>query len=319
MDLSRTYNMRATKDGFGRGIAEIATLNEKIVVLGADITASVGLGVFRDRFPNRFFSFGIAEQNVASVAAGLALEGLLPVFSTYATFVTTRCLDQVRVSIAYNNLKVIIGGAHAGILVGPDGATHQALEDIAIMRAIPRMTVISPCDAMQVEKAVKKAVEECKGPIYIRFGREPVPEFTNSDQEFEIGKTQLLKDGEDVTIIATGHMVWESLLATKILEQSGISCQVVNCHTIKPIDQSGILSFAKKTGKIVTVEEHQVLGGLGSAVSEVLSTQFPCPMLILGINDTFGESGSPRELFKKYQIDSESIARKVEIFLKQEL
>ncbi|HON17840.1 MAG TPA: transketolase C-terminal domain-containing protein [Salinivirgaceae bacterium] len=308
--------LRPTKDGFGKGVEEISAINETVLVLGADITASVGLNHVRDRFPHRFFSFGIAEQNIASVAAGLALEGFLPVFSTYATFLTTRSLDQLRVSVAYNGLTVLLGGAHAGISVGPDGATHQALEDIAIMRSLPNTTVISPCDATQTEIAVKNAVKSTKGLIYIRFGREAVPDFTDEFQNFTVGKIQKIKDGSDVTIIATGHMVWESLKAAQMLEEQMISCEVLNCHTIKPIDKESIINSAQKTKLVVTVEEHQILGGLGSAICEILSQYCPCKTLMIGIDDSFGESGIPTELFRHFSIDAESIFIKIKQIVK---
>lgn len=309
--------MRPTRFGFGQGLAKIAEAESRIVGLGADITSSVSMNFFRDKFPQRFFSFGIAEQNIAAAAAGMALNGLIPVFSTYATFVTTRALDQIRVSICYNRLHVIIGGAHAGISVGPDGATHQALEDIAIMRSLPYMTVISPCDATQAELAVRSAVLKCNGPVYIRFGREPVPDFTASTQDFIIGQGQILKEGTDVTIIATGHMVYESLLAAEILKEKDIHAQVVNIHTIKPIDGDLIVTCAKKTGFVVTVEEHQVIGGLGSAVAEVLAQKYPCRMELIGIPDCFGESGLPHELLKKYGLDSFSIAERIKHTVKK--
>jgi transketolase len=309
--------MRPTRFGFGKGLADVAAEEHRIVGLGADITSSVSMNFFRDSFPQRFFSFGIAEQNIAAAATGMALNGLIPVFSTYATFVTTRALDQIRVSICYNKLHVIIGGAHAGISVGPDGATHQALEDIAIMRTLPYMTVLSPCDATQAEIAVRQAVLKCNGPVYIRFGREPVPDFTFPDQDFSIGKGQILRLGTDITIIATGHMVWESLQAALQLEKQGVSAQVVNIHTIKPIDRELIVSCARKTGLVVTVEEHQVIGGLGSAVAEVLGQECPTRIEMIGIPDCFGESGSPEELLKKYGLDSTSIANRIANIVKK--
>lgn len=303
--------MRPTRVGFGIGLAEIAEQNKEIVCLGADLTSSVSLDLFKRKFPERFFSFGIAEQNIAAIAAGFALNGMLPVFATYATFATTRCLDQIRISICYNNLPVIIGGAHAGISVGPDGATHQSLEDIATMRVLPNMTILSPCDATQAEIVIKTAVLNCKSPIYIRVGRESVPDFTSYDQVFTIGKGQILKQGIDVTIIATGHLVYESLMAAQILADNNISAQVVNIHTIKPIDQELLISCAKTTNFIVSVEEHQIIGGLGSAISEVLSKYYPCRMEFIGMKDQFGESGTPDELLKKYNLDRTAIAERI--------
>lgn len=299
--------MRPTRFGFGKGVADTAAYDDRIIGLGADITSSVGMNFFKDKFPDRFFSFGIAEQNIAAVAAGLGLSGLIPVISTYATFLSTRALDQIRVSICYNNIHAIVGGAHAGISVGPDGATHQALEDIAIMRVLPNMTVISPCDATQAELAVNKAITTINGPVYIRFGRESVPDFTSPEQEFEIGKGQLLREGSNVSIIATGHMVFECLEAAKMLENENISAQVINIHTIKPIDKELIVWAAKQTNKVVTVEEHQITGGLGSAVSEVLSAQYPCSVSFIGMPDCFGESGHPNQLMEKYKLNATAI------------
>jgi transketolase len=251
---------------------------------------------------------GIAEQNCIGVAAGMALSGHLPVFSTYGVFAALRTTDQIRISLCYNNLGVIIGGAHAGISVGPDGATHQALEDIAIMRVLPNMTVLSPCDATQTRLAVLEAANTINGPIYIRFGREAVPDFTSPDMKFEIGKAQILKPGNDIAIVASGHMVWEALQASTSLHQMGISCRVINLHTIKPIDKECIINTAVECGRIVTVEEHQIAGGVGSAVAEVVSQHYPVPMRFIGINDTFGESGKPEELLIKYGLNSSVIA-----------
>lgn len=302
---------KATRLGFGEGIAEAGAIFPNIVVLGADITSSVGLNLFAEKYPNRFFSFGIAEQNIAAVAAGLALTGKIPVFSTYGVFAAFRAADQIRVSICYNNVKVIIGGAHAGISVGPDGATHQALEDIAVIRALPNMTLISPADANQAKAATLAAIEQVNGPVYIRFGREPVPNFTAPNQRFEVGKGEILKEGNDVAIVVTGHMVWETLTASKLLASQGISAMVVNIHTIKPIDKPLLIDVARKTGLVVTVEEHQVHGGLGSAVAEVLAQDCNVPMKIIGMPDCFGESGSPVELLQKYGLNASAIAMQV--------
>jgi transketolase len=262
---------------------------------------------FAEQFPDRFISLGIAEQNCIGAAAGLALSGKVPVFSTYGVFAALRTTDQIRVSVCYNNVHVIIGGAHAGISVGPDGATHQALEDIAIMRVLPNMTVLSPCDATQAKLAATKAILELKGPVYIRFGREAVPDFTSEQQDFEIGRGQMLIDGNDLCIFATGHIVWEALLASKILDKQGVSVRVVNIHTIKPIDEKIIVKAAQETGAIVTAEEHQVFGGFGSAVSEVVVKNHPVPIEFVGMQDTFGESGKPGELMKKYGLTAEHI------------
>ncbi len=308
---------KATKAGFGEGILEAGKLHAELMVLGADITASVGLDLFAKTFPDRFFSLGIAEQNCAGVAAGLALSGKIPVFSTYGVFAALRSADQIRVSVCYNNLHVIIGGAHAGISVGPDGATHQALEDIAIMRVLPNMTLLSPCDATQAKLLSQMAVEELKGPVYIRFGREAVPDFIPENLNTEIGKGQMLKEGNDLSIFATGHMVWEALQASYTLEKNGINARVINIHTIKPLDKEIIVKAALETKRIVTVEEHQVNGGFGSALAEVVSQHCPVKMKIIGINDTFGESGKPAELMKKFKLTSEDISDTIMDFLNE--
>lgn len=305
------------KNGFGKALRDLSLRNDKIVGLGLDITTSVGMNFLKEANPERFFSLGIAEQNAASTAAGLALAGKIPVFSTYAVFSALRCIDQIRVSICYNNVHVIIGGAHAGISVGPDGATHQALEDLAIMRSMPNMTVLSPADENQTYKATIAAVEQLKSPCYIRYGREATPNFTSEEDDFEIGKAQVLRRGKDVGIIATGSMVWTALQAAQQLETQGISAAVMNVHTIKPIDVRGIVEFAKQTGKIVTLEEHQVNGGLGGAVAEVLCQHFPTPINIIGMPDCFGESGKPDELLCKYGLDVENVIVKILAFLEK--
>lgn len=306
---------RATKSGFGDGVLDAAATNPNVIGIGADITSSVGMNLFADKFPDRFFSLGIAEQNCMGVAAGLALSGKVPVFSTYGVFAALRTTDQIRISVCYNNLHVIIGGAHAGISVGPDGATHQALEDIAIMRVIPNMTVLSPCDATQTKLATIKAINELKGPVYIRFGREAVPDFTKDNQQFDIGKGQLLKNGKDISIIATGHMVWEALLAAYELEKDGIDARVINIHTIKPIDEEIIIKAARETRAIITAEEHQIMGGFGSAVAEVVVKYHPVPMDFVGMNDSFGESGQPEELMKKYGFTAAEITGRIKYLI----
>jgi transketolase len=300
---------RTTKTGFGEGVRDAARINPDVVGIGADITASVGMNLFRDEFPGRFFSLGIAEQNCIGVAAGMALSGKVPVFSTYGVFAALRTTDFIRISVCYNDLHVVIGGAHAGISVGPDGATHQALEDIAVMRVLPNMTVISPCDATQARIATFKAIQELKGPVYIRFGREAVPDFTDENQEFIIGQSQLMNEGDDATIIATGHLLWEALQAAYELKAKGIRVRVLNMHTIKPIDKKAIIKAARETGMIVTAEEHQVTGGLGSAVAEVVSSNFPVPIYFVGMPDCFGESGRPDELMEKYGLKSRAIQK----------
>lgn len=300
---------KSTKTGFGEGVLELGRRHPNVIGIGADITASVGMNLFADVFPDRFISLGIAEQNCAGVAAGLALAGKLPVFATYGVFAAMRTTDQIRVSTCYNNLHVIIGGAHAGISVGPDGATHQALEDMAVMRVLPNMTVLSPCDAQQAFMATIAAAEQVKGPVYVRFGREPVPNFTGADLEFIVGKAQVLHEGDDLTIISTGHLTWEALQAAYMLEEKNIHARVVNVHTIKPIDEEMIIKCAKETGAILTAEEHQVTGGLGSAVAEVIVKRHPVPMDFIGMKDCFGESGKPEELLEKYGMKAQHIAK----------
>lgn len=301
---------KPTRVGFGEGVLAGAQKNKDVVGIGADITKSVSMDLFADAFPERFISFGIAEQNCMAVAAGMALSGKIPVFATYAVFSAMRTTDQVRISVCYNNVHVIIGGAHAGISVGPDGATHQALEDIAIMRVMPNMTVLSPCDATQARIATETAILELNGPVYIRFGREAVPDFTFENQDFKVGKGQLLKPGSDLSILATGHMVWEALQAAALLEKEGVSVRVINLHTIKPIDEEIIIRAARETGAILTAEEHQVAGGFGSAVAEVVVKNHPVPMMMMGMEDQFGESGQPHELMEKYGLTAFHIVRK---------
>jgi transketolase len=299
---------KASKSGFGEGLLAAGQRNPQVVCLGADITASVGCNLFAEAFPNRFFSLGIAEQNCVGVAAGLALEGKIPVFSTYGVFAALRAADQIRISVCYNNLHVVIGGAHAGVSVGPDGATHQALEDLGIMRALPNMTVLSPCDATQARLATIAAIEQCTGPVYIRFGREAMPDFTSGSMGFETGRAQVLTEGDDLAIIATGHMVWEALQAAGILANAGIRARVINMHTVKPIDRETIIRAARETGAIVTAEEHQVNTGLGSAVAEVVVQFQPVPMAFIGMPDRFGESGPPALLMEKFDLTARAIA-----------
>ena len=307
----RNKGNKPTKMGFGEGVLEAARQDHRVVGLGADITASVGMDLFRDAFPERFFSMGIAEQDAVAVASGMALSGKIPVFSTYGVFAAHRANDQIRISACYNNVHVVIGGTHAGVSVGPDGATHQALEDIATMRVLPNMTVISPCDATQAKIATMKAISELDGPVYIRFGREPVPDFTDEGQEFTIGKAQLMRDGTDVTIVATGHEVWESLRAAEILEKMEVSARVINMHTIKPLDGDILKKAADETRMIFTVEEHQTSGGLGGAVTEFLAEFHPIRVYRIGMEDRFGESGQAMALMHKYGLDAAGIAKRV--------
>ena len=302
---------KPTKTGFGEGVLAAAQKDNRVVGLGADITNSVGMNLFAEAFPERFFSMGIAEQDAVATAAGLALGGKIPVFSTYGVFAAHRANDQIRVSVCYNNVHVVIGGAHAGVSVGPDGATHQALEDIATMRVLPNMTVISPCDATQAKIATEKAILECKGPVYVRFGREPMPDFTDENQDFEIGKAQLMREGTDITIVATGHEVWEALEAADMLEHLNVSARVINMHTIKPLDGAILNKAAEETRMFFTVEEHQTAGGLGGAVTEFLSENHPIRVCCIGMNDRFGESGRALALMHKYGLDAAGIVHRV--------
>ncbi|MCX7696766.1 MAG: transketolase family protein [Bacteroidales bacterium] len=299
--------LKPTRFGFGEALRDVGEIEKRLIVLGLDISSSVCVHWFAEKFPERFFSIGIAEQNAATIAAGLALEGFIPVFSTYGVFAAFRASDQIRISICYNNIHVIIGGAHAGISVGPDGATHQALEDIAVMRALPHMTVLSPCDANQTYLATKAAIQQIKGPVYVRFGREAVPNFTSITDKFTPGKIDELIKGKDVTIVATGHMVYHALKAAQKLNTLNISASVLNVHTIKPLDQESLIFHARKTGCVLTIEEHQIHGGLGSAVAECLSQHYPVLMKIMGMPDSFGESGQPEELLIKYGLHTDQI------------
>ena len=302
---------KATKTGFGEGVLAAAQKDNRVVGLGADITNSVGMNLFAEAYPERFFSMGIAEQDAVATAAGLALSGKKPVFSTYGVFAAHRANDQIRISVCYNDVHVVIGGAHAGVSVGPDGATHQALEDIAAMRVLPNMTVISPCDATQAKIATEKAILECDGPVYVRFGREPVPDFTAEDQEFEIGKAQLMHEGDDITLVATGHEVWEALEAAHMLEHLNITTRVINMHTIKPLDGEILIKAAEDTRLIFTIEEHQIAGGLGGAVTEFLAENHPIRVCRIGMNDRFGESGQASALVHKFGLDAAGIVHRV--------
>lgn len=298
----------AMRDGYGRGLVTAGKADRRVVVLCADVTESTRSLWFQQRFPDRFFEIGVAEQNMAGIAAGLALSGKIPFISSYAVFSPGRNWDQIRVSVCYSKANVKIGGAHAGISVGPDGATHQALEDIAIIRVLPSMTVLCPADARETEKATLAAAR-IDSPVYIRFGREPVPVITAPSTPFRIGRAEVYRQGNDVTIIACGTMVYEALLAAQILKRRKISALVVNLHTIKPLDGKALLACARATRAIVTAEEHQAVGGMGSAVAEFLSEHVSVPIIRVGIQDTFGESGTPGELLKKYGLTAEGIVR----------
>jgi len=295
-----------TRSGFGDGLLEVGATNSNVVALAADLTGSLKMGAFRDKFPDRFFQSGVAEANMIGVAAGLTIGGKIPYTGTFANFSTGRVYDQIRQSIAYSNKNVKICASHAGSSLGEDGATHQILEDIGLMRMLPNMTVIVPCDYNQT-KAATIAIADHLGPVYLRFGRPKWPVFTPENEAFKIGKAQILTEGTDVTIVATGHLVWKAVEATKLLEEKGISVELINIHTIKPLDEKAVLDSVKKTNCIVTAEEHQMYGGLGSALSECLGKNHPTPMEFVAITDSFGESGTPDELMKKYGLDSSNI------------
>ncbi len=299
-----------TRSGFGDGLTELGLKNENIVALCADLTGSLKMNEFKNNHPERFFQVGIAEANMMGIAAGLTIGGKIPFTGTFANFSTGRVYDQIRQSIAYSGKNVKICASHAGITLGEDGATHQILEDIGMMKMLPGMTVINTCDYNQT-KAATLAIADHIGPVYLRFGRPKVPVFTKPNQKFEIGKGIKLIEGNDVTIAATGHLVWESIEAAKILNQSGISAEVINIHTIKPLDEKIILESVSKTKCIVSAEEHNYLGGLGESISRVLSKNMPLPQEFVATKDTFGESGTPAELMKKYGLNSDSIVEKV--------
>ena len=298
--------MKDTRSGFGAGLAELGRINKNVVGLCADLTGSLKMNEFKNENPDRFFQIGIAEANMIGIAAGMTIGGKIPYTGTFANFSTSRVYDQIRQSVAYSNKNVKICASHAGITLGEDGATHQVLEDIGMMKMLPHMVVINPCDYNQT-KAATIAIADYIGPVYLRFGRPKVPNFTSEEQIFQIGKAINLKQGKDVTIIATGHLVWEAMEASKILSDKGIETEVINIHTIKPLDESAILSSVTKTGCIVTAEEHMINGGLGDSVAQLLSRSNPKPIEMVGVNDTFGESGTPRELMVKYGLTAEHI------------
>jgi len=299
-----------TRSGFGAGMTELGRTNPKVVALCADLIGSLKLQQFIDENPERFFQVGIAEANMMGIAAGLTIGDKIPFTGTFANFSTGRVYDQIRQSIAYSDKNVKICASHAGLTLGEDGATHQILEDIGLMKMLPGMTVINPCDYNQT-KAATIAIAEHHGPVYLRFGRPKVANFTPVDQKFEIGKALLLNEGTDVTIVATGHLVWESIQAAEVLEQEGISVEIINIHTIKPLDDTAILNSVKKTGCIVTAEEHNFLGGLGESVARVLATQHPTPQEFIATQDTFGESGTPAQLMEKYGLNNKAIVAAV--------
>lgn len=305
----------ATRESYGNALTELAEQYPNLVVLDADLAAATKTGVFKKSYPERHIDCGIAESNMVGIAAGLAATGKIPFVSSFAMFAAGRAFEQVRNSVAYPKLNVKIGATHAGISVGEDGATHQCNEDLALMRTIPGMVVLNPSDDVEAKAAVKAALDH-RGPVYIRFGRLAVPVINDTEgYKFELGKGVVLREGTDVTIVATGLEVSESLQAAKMLEADGIMAKVINIHTIKPLDEELIVAAAKETGKVVTVEEHSVIGGLGSAVCDALCAKAPVPVLKIGVNDTFGESGPAVELIKKYGLDAEGIYKKIKDFL----
>lgn len=308
----QVLNEKETRGGFGEGIHEIGKENENVVVLTADLAGSLKLGPFIKDFPNRFVQVGIAEANMIGIAAGMTIGGKIPYTTTFANFSTGRVYDQIRQSVAYSNKNVKICASHAGLTLGEDGATHQILEDIGLMKMLPGMTVIVPCDFNQT-KAATKAIAAYEGPVYLRFGRPKWPNFTKEDgSDFVIGKAQQLSEGSDVSIFACGHMVWKAIEAGRILEEKGLSVELINIHTIKPLDEEAILASIRKTKCAVTVEEHNVIGGLGDAVAQVAAKHFPIPIEYIGTNDTFGESGKPTELLTKYGLDTPFIVAAAE-------
>jgi transketolase len=302
-----TYSEKKdTRSGFGDGLLEAAKKNENVVGLVADLTGSLKMNAFQKEFPDRFIQVGIAEANMMGVAAGLTIGGKIPFAGTFANFATGRVYDQIRQSIAYSNKNVKIAASHAGITLGEDGATHQILEDIGLMRMLPNMTVVVPCDYFQTKEATI-AVAEYEGPVYLRFGRPAVPVFSHNAPKFEIGKAQMMSEGNDVTIFACGHLVWKAIEACEILHEKGISAEIINIHTIKPLDEKAILQSVAKTKCVVTAEEHQANGGLGDSIAQLLVRNYPLPLEMVAVFDEFGESGTPDQLMKKYGLDSSNI------------
>ena len=305
-----------TRSGFGEGLLEVGKRNKDVVALCADLTGSLKMNAFQDEFPERFFQIGIAEANMIGIAAGMTVGGKIPYTGTFANFSTGRVYDQIRQSVAYSQKNVKICASHAGLTLGEDGATHQILEDIGLMKMLPNMTVIVPADFNQTKQATI-AIADHEGPVYLRFGRPSVPIFVKPDANFQIGKADLLIEGTDVTIIACGHLVWKSIEAAKALAEKGISAEVINMHTIKPLDAQAVLNSVAKTKCVVTAEEHMVNGGLGDSIAQLLSQKNPTPQEFVAVNDSFGESGTPTELMSKYGIDTPNIIEAAEKVLKR--
>lgn len=300
-----------TRSGFGAGLLEAAKKNPQVVGLCADLIGSLKMDAFKKEFPERFFQVGIAEANMIGLAAGMTIGGKIPFTGTFANFSTGRVYDQIRQSVAYSNKNVKICASHAGLTLGEDGATHQILEDLGLMKMLPGMTVINPCDYNQT-KAATMAIAEHLGPVYLRFGRPVVPIFTDANQKFEIGKAWMINEGTDVSIFATGHLVWKAIQAGEQLAEMGISAEIINIHTIKPLDTEAVLRSVAKTGCVVTAEEHNRLGGLGDSIAQVLVQHLPCPQEYVAVNDSFGESGTPDQLMKKYGLEVENIIQAVQ-------
>lgn len=305
-----TGEKKATRDGFGAGLHEIGKKNDKVVALCADLIGSLKMNKFIDEFPDRFFQTGVAEANMMGIASGLATAGKIPYTGTFANFSTGRVYDQIRQSIAYSEKNVKICASHAGLTLGEDGATHQILEDIGLMKMLPHMTVINPCDYNQT-KAATMAIADHEGPVYLRFGRPGWPIFIPEDQTFEIGKALTLREGNDVSVFATGHMVWQAVQAAQILEKEGIDVELINIHTIKPLDEAAILKSVRKTGRAVSAEEHQINGGLGDSIAQVLVRNHPTTLEYVGVDDQFGESGKPTELLDKYGLGVDDVVRAI--------
>ncbi len=303
-----------TRSGFGAGLSELGKTNENVVALCADLTGSLKMDDFQAAHPDRFFQVGIAEANMIGMAAGLTIGGKIPFTGTFANFSTGRVYDQIRQSVAYSNKNVKICASHAGLTLGEDGATHQILEDIGLMKMLPNMTVISPCDYNET-KAATIAIADFEGPVYLRFGRPKVPNFTDPNKKFVIGKADVLKEGKDVTILATGHLVWKAIEASEILLAKGINPEIINIHTIKPLDEKAVLESISKTKCVVTAEEHMMNGGLGDSIAQLLSRKMPSPLEMVAVNDTFGESGTGEELLTKYHINTADIVAAVELVI----
>ncbi|MBA3705687.1 MAG: transketolase family protein [Bacteroidetes bacterium] len=305
-----------TRSGFGAGLSELGKNNPNVVALCADLTGSLKMDAFAKDYPERFFQIGIAEANMIGIAAGLTIGGKIPFTGTFANFSTGRVYDQIRQSVAYSGKNVKICASHAGLTLGEDGATHQILEDIGLMKMLPGMVVINPCDYNQT-KAATIAIAAHEGPVYLRFGRPTVPNFTPADQKFVIGKSVLLNEGTDVTIFATGHLVWKAIEAGELLAAEGINAEIINIHTIKPLDNSAVITSAKKTRCVVTAEEHQMNGGLGDSIAQLLARELPTPLEMVAVNDSFGESGTPDQLMKKYGLEATNIVDAVKKVIKR--